>query len=139
MPLINWDDSMSVGIARFDEHHKKLVSMMNQLHDAMSSGKGNDVIGLILTELVKYTQYHFAEEEKLMTLHKYPELAKHRAEHAALTQKALELLEQQKNGKLAITIPVMFFLRDWLSTHIKGTDKAYGPFLNKELGSNLYS
>jgi hemerythrin-like metal-binding protein len=64
-----------------------------------------------------------------MALHKYPGLSDHKAEHAALTQKALDLMEQQKNGKLAITIPVMFFLRDWLTTHIKGTDKKYGPFL----------
>ncbi|MFA6584197.1 MAG: bacteriohemerythrin [Elusimicrobiaceae bacterium] len=132
MALFNWDTSMSVGVNKFDEHHKKLVDMVNKLHDAMSSGKGNEVIGPILTELVRYTQYHFAEEEKLMTLHQYPDLAKHKAEHVALTKKALELMEQQKKGSIVVTVPVMFFLRDWLTTHIKGTDKKYGPFLNQK-------
>lgn len=132
MTLIQWDAAMSVGVEKFDEHHRKLLSMVNRLHDAMSSGEGSDVVGAVLTELVNYTRYHFAEEEKLMTLHQYPDMEKHRAEHAALTSKTMELMEQQKSGKLAVTIPVMFFLRDWLTKHIKGTDRAYGPFLNRK-------
>lgn len=130
MAIIKWEQNLSVGVDKFDTHHKKLVDLINKLHDAMSQGKGAETIGSVLDELIKYTQYHFAEEEKLMTLHKYPDLEKHKAEHVALTKKAVELQQQQKGGHIAITLPVMSFLKDWLTKHINGTDKKYGPFLN---------
>ena len=31
---------------------------------------------------------------------------------------------------MTISIEVMNFLKDWLSNHILGSDKRYGPFLN---------
>lgn len=130
MAIIKWDQNLSVSVEKFDTHHKKLVDLINKLHDAMSAGKGAETIGSVLDELIKYTQYHFAEEEKLMTLHKYPELEKHKAEHVALTKKAVELQQQQKGGHIAITLPVMSFLKDWLTKHINGTDKKYGAFFN---------
>ena len=81
MAIIKWEQNLSVGVDKFDTHHKKLVDLINKLHDAMSTGKGAETIGSVLDDLIKYTQYHFAEEEKLMTLHKYPDLEKHKAEH----------------------------------------------------------
>ena len=132
MALITWDSSLSVGVSQFDEHHKKLVSLINTLNDAMATGKGRDTLGATLDELISYTQYHFSEEEKLLSAHGYPTFAKHKGEHEALTKKALELAAQHKAGQIALTIPVMYFLKDWLSNHIKGTDKLYGPFLNSK-------
>ncbi|NLO90585.1 MAG: hemerythrin family protein [Elusimicrobia bacterium] len=134
MPLIVWDQSLSVGVEVFDGHHKKLVDLINTLNDAMGQGKGRDVVGATLDELVRYTQYHFSEEEKLMAAKAYPSLAAHKAEHKALTQKALDLAAQHKAGHIAITVPVLHFLRDWLTNHIKGTDKKYGPYLSPNGG-----
>lgn len=52
--------------------HKKLVSMVNEMYQAMSQGKGNDVVGKVLNDLIAYTRTHFAAEEKLMQTNGYP-------------------------------------------------------------------
>jgi len=132
MALITWNEKMSVGVAELDRHHQRLIALINSLHDAMTTGKGRDIIGSILEELVKYTVYHFGAEEKLMTLHKYVGYVSHKAEHEKFVLKASDLLAQHKSGNIAVTIPVMQFLRDWLNGHIMGTDKKYGPFFNSK-------
>ncbi|HKN18547.1 MAG TPA: bacteriohemerythrin [Dissulfurispiraceae bacterium] len=132
MALMAWSDNLSVNVAQIDEQHKKLVGILNDLHDAMKQGKGNDVTGNVLSGLVQYVASHFATEEKLMKTHAYPDYLKHKFEHDALTKQALDLQNQFQEGKSVLTIELMKFLKDWLSKHILGTDKKYGPFLNSK-------
>ncbi len=132
MALMTWSDNFSVNVAQIDEQHKKLVGILNDLHDAMKQGKGNDVTGNVLSGLVQYVATHFATEEKLMKEHAYTEYLKHKAEHDALTKQAIDLQKQFHEGKAVLTVELMKFLKDWLSNHILGTDKKYGPYLNSK-------
>jgi hemerythrin len=130
MALITWSDSLSVKVKQFDDQHKKLVDMVNQLFDAMKTGKGNQVMGDILKQLIAYTQTHFAAEERLLKQYGYPDFEAHKKEHNALVIQVLDLQKQFQEGKAVLTQNVMTFLRDWLSKHIQGDDKKYGIFLN---------
>lgn len=130
MALITWSDSLSVKVKQFDDQHKKLVDMVNQLFDAMKTGKGNQVMGDILKQLIAYTQTHFAAEERLMKQYGYPDFEAHKKEHNALVMQVLDLQKQFQEGKAVLTQSVMTFLRDWLSKHIQGDDKKYGVFFN---------
>jgi hemerythrin len=47
------------------QHQKKLIEMINNLHDAMRPGKGNAVLGEIINGLVDYAGAHFQTEEKI--------------------------------------------------------------------------
>ena len=127
-----WSDNLSVNVTQIDEQHKKLVGMLNDLHDAMKQGKGSDVTGKVLSGLVQYVATHFAFEEKLMKEHAYPEYLKHKLEHDTLTKQALDLQKQFQESKPVLTVELMKFLKDWLSNHILGTDKKYGPYLNSK-------
>lgn len=129
MALIQWSAMLSVGVTQFDNEHKKLVDMVNNLHDAMKTGKGSDVVGKTLDGLISYTATHFAAEERLMQQHGYPAIDKHKGEHTALVKQALEIQKNFKEGK-ALPQNLLQFLKDWLMKHIAGEDKKYGPFLN---------
>lgn len=130
MALITWSDTLSVKVKQFDDQHKKLVDMVNQLFDAMKTGKGNQVMGDILKQLIAYTQTHFAAEERLLKQYGYPDFEAHKKEHNALVMQVLDLQKQFQEGKPVLTQNIMTFLRDWLSRHIQGDDKKYGVFLN---------
>lgn len=130
MALITWNDSLSVKVKQFDDQHKKLVDMVNQLFDAMKTGKGNQVMGDILKQLIAYTQTHFAAEERLMQQYGFPEYEAHKKEHNALVIQVVDLQKQFQEGKAVLTQNVMNFLRDWLARHIQGVDKKYGVYLN---------
>lgn len=132
MSMMQWSPAFSTNIKQFDDQHKKLVEMVNQLHDGMKVGKGSEVLGPILNSLISYTASHFADEEKLMQQHGYPDFAKHKAEHDKLTKQVLDLQKQYQTTKTALSMAVMTFLKDWLVNHIQGNDKKYGPFLKSK-------
>jgi hemerythrin-like metal-binding protein len=123
MPFIEWGSAISVNIADIDSQHKILVGMVNTLHDAMSQGKGKDVIGKTLDELIKYTQSHFGYEESKMKASAYAGYLSHKMEHDRLTRQVLDLQTQYRAGKASLTIEVLNFLKDWLVNHIQGVDR----------------
>ena len=127
---MTWSDELSVGIKVIDDDHKKLVDMLNQLHEGMAAGHGKEAVGKILDELVKYTQYHFAREEKFFAQTAYTAAASHKKEHDDLTKQVLDVQAKYKKGVTAISLEVMTFLKNWLIKHIQGSDKKYGPYLN---------
>ena len=132
MPYITWQKIHSVNIKQFDDDHKKLIGLINELHDSMKIGQGRAVVEKILTSMFDYTQNHFTREETYMTQHRYPEFAKHRAAHREFTKKVADFRKSFIEGKLALSVEVMDFLRDWLVNHILDADKKYGPFLNEK-------
>lgn len=128
MAFFDWKDSYSVGVKEMDNQHKVLVDLINQLHTAMSAGKGSTVVGPIISEMVRYTKFHFESEEKLMTTHGYPGLGSQKAEHLKFTQQALDFQKQNSSGTATLSISILNFLKDWLTNHIQGTDKKYAEF-----------
>ncbi|MBI5888056.1 MAG: hemerythrin family protein [Deltaproteobacteria bacterium] len=128
MALFEWNDSYSVKVGLFDGHHKKLVGMINELHQAMVSRQANAVIEKILDSLVDYTKYHFTEEERLMKQHGYPGYEQQKKEHADLVSQVADIQDRYKKGSLSVSLETMSFLKNWLSSHILGTDKKYSRF-----------
>jgi hemerythrin len=128
MAFIEWNDSLSVGVNEIDLQHQKLIGIINELHDAMRLGKGNDVLGKIIKGLVSYAGTHFLTEEKYFDQFGYPEAGSHKGEHSAFAQKVAEFKDGFDAGKVALSINVMNFLSNWLRNHIKVVDKKYGPF-----------
>ena len=131
MAIMSWDDKYSVNVREIDEQHKKIVQMVNELHDAMSVGKGKEALAKVLQSLIDYAGSHFATEEKYMTRFKFPGYPEHKGEHDAFVKRVLEFQDGFNSGKLAMSMEVMQFLKDWLLSHIQGTDKKYGPFFNE--------
>lgn len=129
MPLISWKDKYETHIETLDEQHKKLVKMINELHDSMKSGASVEVCHKILKEVVEYTDYHFKSEEKLFQKHNYPDAIRHKKEHDDLRAKAIEHLNNYKEKPLSSSLEVMIFLKEWLNHHILEVDMKYSSFL----------
>lgn len=133
MPLMSWNDKMSVGVGVIDEDHKKLVSMVNNLYDGIQGGKGKDSVGPVLDGLIEYTKMHFAREEKFFAQTGYPDSPAHKKEHEALTKQVADVQTKYKAGATStLSLEVMNFLKNWLINHIQGSDKKYGPHLNSK-------
>lgn len=131
MALIKWDNTLSVNVQEIDKQHQRLIELINQLHELMKSGQGKDAMGPVLEDLVDYTKTHFSFEEKLFQKFNYEHSKEHILEHKKLVEKVLAFEKDFESGKSSISIDLMNFLRDWLTTHIKGTDKKYSECFNK--------
>ena len=103
--------------------------MVNELHDAMVSGTGKQIVGDTLEKLIQDTLQHFGAEEALMLQVKYPKYAERKKKPNELAAKAKQIVEQFKTGKLVISITMSSFLSDWLRHHIKEEDMEFIQFM----------
>lgn len=128
--MIKWDESYSVSIKSFDEHHRKLFDIFNTLLELSQDDEKE--MQKNVAELLDYTNYHFGEEEKQLTEHGYPELDKHKSEHEDFISSVNVFKASFDYGVVPPTDDLLEFLKNWLSDHIKKTDKNYSDFLNEK-------
>lgn len=122
---MEWTEELSVNVKEIDDQHRKLIALINKLHDAMKAGQGKVALEGTLQELADYTVYHFQTEEKYMQKFNYPRLPSHKTEHGAFVKKVVDFQKEFAENRLGLTLDLMNFLRDWVNHHIKETDKQY--------------
>jgi hemerythrin len=129
MSFVSWSSEFSVGIAEFDNEHRRLLELINDLYDAVQAGSGREALGAVLDGLIDYVGYHFAHEEEAFQATNYPGYERHRLQHRALTTTVGEIYEDFKLGD-STTMPqqVLEFLKNWLYDHILGSDRAFGVY-----------
>jgi hemerythrin len=132
MGMFEWKPEYSVGYAQIDEQHKRLFELAEEMHNAMTAGKGKQILSKTLSSLIAYTKAHFATEERLMQAYQYPDYASHKAAHDALTAKVVKFEKEFQTAGLSTTISLLPFLRDWLMHHIGETDKKIAAYLNSK-------
>ena len=129
MTLVSWDPGFEMGMKSLDDQHRLLFDATNNLYDAMQASRGIEEVERLLAVMFDYTVFHFGEEEELMGLHGYPGLEKHKRLHLEWIEKCVQLTEKQAEGSFLVSIELLRFLTNWLTTHIKGEDKAFGEFM----------
>lgn len=129
MSYLQWTENLSVGVPRMDDHHKKLVDLINRVFDAMS-GDASSAVDPVLAELLDYTRYHFSEEEKLLEARGYPELEEHREVHRAMVAEVVEMRARRQVDPASVTAAeTLDFLSKWLMRHIIGKDLRYRSYV----------
>jgi len=132
MPLFVWKDQYSVKVKDMDDQHIVLINLINDLHEAMKEGKGKQIQGKILDELIKYTKVHFSAEEELMQQNNYPGINEQKKQHEIFVSKMKGFLADHQGNKVMLSLEIMTFLRDWLLNHILKIDQKYSDFFNQK-------
>ncbi len=125
MAIITWGPRLETSIKVIDEQHRGLIDLINELHDAMTEGRGTEVMAATFGELLKYTQLHFGDEEGLMKEHGYEDFDEHCHEHGIFIDQMSMYRESFEDGSKTVDESVLEYLRNWLITHITGTDRGY--------------
>ena len=130
MPIIAWDESLSIGYELIDDQHKQLIALASKLRAAMSGDRDRQVSSLIIiAEIIDCARVHFATEERLMEERHYPLMASHASLHVDAMRKAVDLRCQYVAGQSDLTIPHLQFIEAWQVNHIQRSDRALGLFL----------
>lgn len=136
--LFSWSDSYSIGIQEVDEQHQVLVSLLNQLHEAIREHHGKATSREILDRLAEYTRTHFLLEESLQRLTHYPGFEIHKQQHEDLIKQVQELQFKLDHENATITFELLHFLKNWLTQHINDSDRRFGAHFRNS-GLNQYS
>ena len=107
-----WDESFDIKNAELNEQHKKLFELINDL-DAHRSDPAK------LKALLDLAVLHFKTEEDLFAAKHFEEAGPHKAIHDKFVSDAVAATKGGVNDG------VMKFVKEWLVTHIKGSDMKY--------------
>ena len=125
MNRLTWNETMSVGVEKFDRHHQNLIDIINRLEE----GGSRREISKILKELIEYTRYHFSTEEEAMDSCGYEKAESHREKHRYFEKKVEDLVSRFASSRLDPEKDILPFLREWLYQHIMVDDRLYGKKL----------
>lgn len=131
MALLIWQDDLDTGIGVIDQQHRRIVEMINTLHQTQQQGQ-RLAVGEVIAELVDYTLSHFAFEEELMEEAGYPFCAAHKRVHEVFTRRVSEYRLRFEAGE-DVTEELKQMLARWLFNHIRSDDKAYSDSVRRHL------
>lgn len=131
MPVVFWNESLSVKIKTIDDQHKKLIEILNDFYDNIVSRTNIENTTRLINELREYTVYHFAQEENYMKQLNYDHYPSHKKSHEQFIIKIDEVEEKIKQGKTVMSLEMTMFLKDWIKNHIMVADKKYSDFFIK--------
>jgi hemerythrin len=129
MPLITWNQNLSVKIKSIDDQHIKLIEMLNDFYDNITNRSNKENISKLIAAMKAYTIEHFTEEEHLMKTNGYPFFDSHKKEHDHFIKRVTDVEDKFNSGRLILSLEMTSFLFEWLKKHIQGTDMKYSEFL----------
>lgn len=132
MAYFEWADDLAIDHGPIDEDHRHLVELVNQLHTATSEGRGVEVVGEILHSLIAYTTDHLRREEGQMAIAHFPHLERHKVGHKAFVDQLNALQAKFDSGSITVAAQLSTVLRDWLSLHIRRSDKELLTFMKMQ-------
>jgi len=129
MAGLRWTSALAVGVPEIDRQHSHLLDLMARLHDLVVGGGDRAVLSAVMEELERYTEFHFATEERLMDAHGYEDADDHKDEHSLMLDDIHRCCDEyilaSNNPK-----PVLAYLEHWFVQHIHEVDRALGKALN---------
>ena len=137
IPFIIWNDSMSVANPELDGHHRKLIQIVNDLHDQLRNGTVDPILvfDTVFGEMLDYADYHFKREEELLRLCNYQDFNRHQAVHG----KYIDIMQRIKENRgqhltdQEFPAKVLKMLKSWWTNHIMKQDKEYTACINPEV------
>ena len=95
----------------------------------MSKGRAKSGVDSQLRNLLKNALTHFSTEEKLMAATEYPALVQHQAKHRNFVRQVEGYLARCEMESNTMRLPLLNFIRDWLTNQIQQEDREYAPWL----------
>ena len=126
---LQWSDALNTGNRTTDIQHKYLVDIINELAEAIESGKAAQSTKKIINLLQYYTEWHFCREEKCMEQHRCPAAQANKHAHGQFIETFLKFKEEfnASGGSEDIAMRMYKTLTEWLVNHIQGVDAQLGP------------
>lgn len=131
MEKIIWSEKFSVGNAKFDQQHRAIIDLINQLIELQEKPFDKTAVREINSDLVKYGMEHLMDEENLLQEHDYPDFIKHKHEHMLYVKKTTKFLKNTIDLNEETLSQIVEFLADWWTHHILDEDMKYKPFFEK--------
>lgn len=116
-----WSDVYNLGHEQVDHEHKRLFELTNQIAQCNSD---RVLFVKAVQELIKYTKYHFANEEKFMKSIEFKYLDEHKQLHKDIVKSLNEFLKELSKYTIEeFSKKLLSFIKENIINHILTEDK----------------
>lgn len=126
MESFEWNNIFETNLKDVDKQHHHLVDIINRFTEHLTEGRiESKEIQIIFKELAEYADYHFKEEETLMSEMAIDErhIDFHILEHEKFLEEVNALQVRPSPDEIPALRLLMDFLINWLVYHILGVDQ----------------
>lgn len=127
--LLQWSDSLSVGIPEIDNEHQAFIATVNDLNSALLARATQDEINHIMVRMLDDAEQHFKHEQYLFKRYNYPDVDEHARLHVELKKQLRDIA-----GRFSHTnfdrewISLGLMIKQLLVTHLLEEDMKYKEF-----------
>lgn len=125
----NWDPSLELGYGAIDDEHRIFHKLIVDFQEAVIHNAPKERLLHILEKIVKYAEFHFTSEEKIMADAQYPGLDGHASLHRALLAKVQDTFTQFQQDRIDPD-QMYVFLLNWFAFHTSHEDKKLVEYLS---------
>jgi hemerythrin len=123
-----WREIYKTNIENMDEQHQKLFKAAENLQSCFTKNESKEKIIEIVDFLVKYTKFHFTEEENYLKNSHYKDYELHCKKHKKLLEEVYNFRKKMGKDDFEISKYVIVFLKEWIINHILTEDRKYGIY-----------
>ncbi|AXY68505.1 hemerythrin family protein [Thermosynechococcus sichuanensis E542] len=139
---IEWTEDLKTSHAGLDAQHKELLTMVNELGEAINQGQGAATMKRLFSYALAYADWHFRYEEELAAKYQCPIAERNLREHTAFRQLIAKFEQKYKEARAAelagnsnyeileqLAVTFHQQLNDWIMQHIAIVDKQIGEYV----------
>jgi hemerythrin-like metal-binding protein len=127
---ISWSDYLSVGIPEMDAEHREFIARVNELNQSIIGADDKSTVERRMSLMLMQAADHFAHEEELLQKLNFPQLAAHRAKHAALTARFERVMQEFGASDVSFVWALKGLqLKQLLVEHLLQEDMIYRDFV----------
>jgi hemerythrin len=116
-----------------DSEHQVQLDLLTKLCHAVDSAKDPASVGVLLDELITYSEAHFTSEELLMRMKSYDDFEAHQDDHTHMLEVLHNIQEQTTAGQPALLAGKAHDSLGFLEQHIATRDKRLADYVRHNL------
>lgn len=132
--IVEWRDEYSIGLEEMDNHHKRLIELLNKSYLLVMQDDQQPELSKLLFELLAYAKYHFSAEEELMREYQCINMDQHELAHLTFINKVVTYKKDLGTGMKYLSVEIFDFIRNWLLDHILKVDAEMGKYIRSRQG-----
>ena len=131
MAIVEWKEEYRIGIPAVDYEHRRLIDLINNLHNDLSGNPDKAEVLACLGEIYARISAHFALEERVMRERRYDQHAEHKEDHERLLDEIRDIMDRcEVEADFSYAAALSRELGDWFAVHFRTKDAR----LHKALG-----
>jgi diguanylate cyclase (GGDEF)-like protein/hemerythrin-like metal-binding protein len=132
-PQFEWSKDWECGQQELDKQHRYLLENGIRLVHATIAMK--DQVGLKndITQILDYLLDHFECEETYLEKIEYPDLMKHKAMHAKLKEKVIQMKSAYLKDQIKATTIISYLVNDIIIGHLREEDRNFFTYIKNHL------